>query len=259
MDSKDINNTEKKIEKLNPNKSKNNFINIKSDYILKKIFKYMQKRISLKIIKYNNKIQKRLNIDINDYKDFSEIELEIIPKYLYGSFININKQDKKYYHIYFNDNKEEIKKTKLNFEENVSKINIIIDYQIKSFYKLFSYCNCIESIYFKKFNRNNITDMSYMFSGCSSLKKLNLSNFKTNKVTDMRHMFSRCLSLKELNLSNFNNNKVTDMSFMFEKCTSLKELNLSNFNTNNVTNMRSMFSRCTSLKELNLSNLILIM
>ena len=40
------------------------------------------------------------------------------------------------------------------FEENVSKINIIIDYQIKSFYKLFSYCNCIESIYFKKFNRN---------------------------------------------------------------------------------------------------------
>ena len=93
MDSKDIINTEKEIEKLNKIKLKNKLINIKSKYIMKKIlFDNMQKRISLKIIKYNINIQKRLNININNYKDFSEkfssIEIEIIPiQNKYGPFI----------------------------------------------------------------------------------------------------------------------------------------------------------------------------
>ena len=259
MESKDIINTEKEIEKLNLNKSKNQFIKLKSDYFIQKLFGYIQTRIFLKIIKYNINIQKRLNININNYKDFSEkfssIELEIIPiQNKYGSFIKIEKEDKKYFHIYFNDNKEEIKKTYLNKEDKVSKINIIIDYQIKSFKALFFCCECIESIKFKKFYRNDITDISWTFYGCSSLKELNLSNFNTNNVTNMSGMFSNCSSLKELNLSNFNTNNVTDMSWMLSGCLSLKELNLSNFNTNNVTNMSSMFSKCSSLKEINLSN-----
>ena len=82
-------------------------------------------------------------------------------------------------------------------EDNVTKIKIIIDYQAKSFYKLFYWCKCIESITFKKFYRNNITDISRMFSYCSSLKELNLNNFNTNNVTDMSDMFSGCSSLKE--------------------------------------------------------------
>ena len=123
----------------------------------------MQKKISLEIIKYNINIQKRLNININNYKNFSElyssIELEIIPiQNKYGSFININEEDKNYFHIYFNNNKKEIKKTELNKEDKVSKINIIINYQIKSFFKLFFHCKCIESINFKKFYRNNVTN-----------------------------------------------------------------------------------------------------
>ena len=154
MKLKDLINTGKEIEKLNRVMPKNKFINIKSDYILKKLFANMQKRISLKIIKCNINIQKRLNININNYKDFSEkfssIELEIIPiQNKYGTFIRIKGEDKKYFHIYFNDNKEEIKKTELNEEDKVSKINIVIDYQIKSFEQLFSYCKCIESINFK--------------------------------------------------------------------------------------------------------------
>ena len=72
------------------------------------------------------------------------------------------KENKIYYHIYFNDNKEEIKKNYLNKNENVSKIKIIINYQIKSFEKLFENCECIEYIYFKKFYRNNINNMKYM-------------------------------------------------------------------------------------------------
>ena len=99
-------------------------------------------------------------------------------------------ENKIYYHIYFNDNKKEIKRNYLDGNDNVSKIKIIIDYQVKSFEQLFYYCKCIEYIYFKKFYRNNIFDMEGMFYECSSLKELNLSNFNTNNVTDMGRMFN---------------------------------------------------------------------
>ena len=174
---------------------------------MKKLLNNIQKRISLKIIKCNINIQKRLNININNYKEFSEkfslIELEIILfKNIYEHFINIKEEDKKYFHIYFNDNKKEIKKTELNKKDNVSKINIIIDYQIESFKGLFDNCDCIESINFKKFHRNNITDMSYMFYQCSSLKELNFSNFNTNNVTDMDLMFAECSDELKMKIRN---------------------------------------------------------
>ena len=111
MESKDKINIEKEMEKVNLIKSKNKFINLKSDYFIQKLFEYMQKRISLKIIKCNMNLQKRLNININNYKYFSEnfssIELEIIPiQNKYGPFINIKEKDKKYFHIYSNDKKK---------------------------------------------------------------------------------------------------------------------------------------------------------
>ena len=199
----------------------------------------MTERKSLETIRYNKSIQKRINININHYKAYSEtktsIELDIIPtKGEYGEFVKMKEEDKKYFHIYFNDNKKkEIENNSVYKDDNVSKISITIDYQIKSFSILFYDCECIESIEFKKFYRNNVTDMSGMFFGCSSLKELNLINFNTNNVTDM--------------------------SCMFYGCSSLKELNLNNFNTINVTNMRSMFYGCSSLKELILIILILIM
>ena len=205
--------------------------NLQSDYFIQKFFGYMSERKYLETIRYNKSIQKRINININHYKAYSEtktsIELDIIPMKggKYGKFININEEDKKYFHIYFNDNKKKEIEINSLYKDNVSKISIIIDYQIKSFSKLFYYCEYIESIKFKKFYRNNITNMSKMFYRCSSLKELNLDNFNTNKVTDMSNMFSDCESLTKLNLSNFNTNKVTNMCCMFYNCSSLKELN----------------------------------
>jgi len=241
-------------------KSKGIYDITKNDYFLRKLFDYLSKKKKLDIIKYNKKIQKRINIDINDFKQFSEkyssIEIEIIPaKKKYGKFININKGYEIFYHIYFNNNNEEIKRNYLNKNETIKKIKVIIDYQVKSFENLFDCCECIESIFFKKFIRNNIHNMNGMFHLCSSLKDINLSNFNTNNVIDMNHMFYYCSSLKEINVSNFNTNNVTNMSHMFSFCSSLKELNISNFNTNNVTNMWGMFYECSSMKELNLSNL----
>ena len=137
--------------------------NIKSNYILSKVYANVNKKNTLEIVKYNKKLQNRLNLSINDYQEYYElIEIEIIPnKNKYGQFININENEKLYYHIYFNDNKEEIKnKYYIKEGDKVKKIKIIIDYQVKSFKELFYCCECIESINFKKFYRNNV---KYLF------------------------------------------------------------------------------------------------
>ena len=149
---------------------------------------------SLKIFKYNKQLQKRLDININDYKKYSElIEIELIPlQNESGKFININENEKEYFHIYINDSKKEIENYYFNKDEDIKKINIIIDYQIKSFKKLFYDCECIKVISFKQFSRSNITCMNGMFSRCSSLKELNLYNFNTNNVTSMEGMFYGC-------------------------------------------------------------------
>ena len=240
---------------ISTSEQKKEFDNLKSDFIFKKIIMFMKRNKSLSIMKYNKKLQKRLNININDYKECSKIEIELkLVAGEYGKFINIPDEDKEYYHIYFDNSNNEVTKCYLEENDEVKMIKIIIDYQVKSLEELFDNCNYIESISFKKFYRNNITYMNYMFSCCSSLKELNLSNFNTKNVTDMNGMFYECSSLKEINLSNFNTDNVTDMSSMFYGCSSLKELNLSNFNTNKVTDMSSMFYGCSLLKELNLSN-----
>ena len=255
----DLDKSKFELKELNKTLSKNEIHKLKSKYFLEKVMFNIHKNKFLDIIKYNKNIQKRLNLTINDYieccEKFSSIEIEILPtKNKYGKFININKKDELYYHIYFNNNREEIKRTYIKEEDKVSKINIRVSYQITSFYDLFNYCRCIESINFKKFYRNNIINMSYMFHGCSSLKELNISNFNTSNVTNMSYMFGECSSLKELNLSNFNTSNVTDICFMFQGCSSLEELDLSNFNTNKVISMNCMFFGCSSLKELNLSS-----
>ena len=179
---------------LNEVESKDIFKNLKSDFFLQKLFNNLLKKKSLDIIKYNNNIKERMNISIKDYKEYSEIyspiEIEIKPvKNEYGEFINMN-ENEIYYHIYFNDNKEEIKRNYLIKNDNIERLKIIIDYQVKSFMDLFWDCKCIEYICFKKFYRNNINNMEGMFCRCSSLKELNLSNFNTNNVNNMRDMFN---------------------------------------------------------------------
>ena len=258
--------------------------NIKSKFILKGIFNYLQEKKILEIFRYNKGIKNRLNIDLDNYKNFTPIEMELTVQQVEDEFVlfinRLGKAEKFFYHIYFNNSKEETKRRYLKKNERVKKIRIIIDYPKLSFEHLFSDCKYIETINFKKFDRrkitnmshmfyncsslkkikfsnfktNNVTDMSYMFYGCRALEKLELSNFSTNNVTNMNHMFFGCYSLKKLNLSNFNTSNVNSMNYMFYKCISLIELNLTNFNVNNVTDMSYMFYGCSSLKKLNLSN-----
>ena len=64
----------------------NSFKKIGSKYILQKIFDNLTENKLLKIIKYNKSIQKELEKDINDYKNYKKIIIEIIP---------INKEEEK--------------------------------------------------------------------------------------------------------------------------------------------------------------------
>ena len=122
------NNKENESAKPNPITEK-----IKSDYFLQKLYDNMTKKKKLEIVKYNKRIQNRINLSVKNYKEYSEaftpIEIEIIPnKNIFSKFININKDEILYYHIYFNDKKEEIKnKYEIEEEDKVTKIKIIID------------------------------------------------------------------------------------------------------------------------------------
>ena len=92
-------------------KSVGKFENIKTDYFLEKVFNNLEKKKTLNLVKYNKNIRNRINRNINDYKEYSEkyssIEIEINPAInKNGKFINIKKEDEKYYHIYFNKNKK---------------------------------------------------------------------------------------------------------------------------------------------------------
>ena len=231
------------------------FDNIKSTYILKKIFNNLNEDRKLIILKYNKTTRKRLNITKIDLKKLSEIEIELRPsKDKSGTFINITEENKPYFHIYFDDNKQEVKTNFLIEKHNINNIKIIIDYPVSSLKKLFENCKILYYVNFKKFHRNNIKDMSFMFSQCSFIDEINLSNCNTKNVTNMRAMFFYCTWLKEINLTNFKTNNVTDMRYLFCNCKSISELNLKSFDTKNVKDMAGMFNECNSLYNLNISN-----
>ena len=56
-------------EKNEKNQIKSIYENIKADYFLIKVFSNLKKKKKLNIVKYNKNIQKRINININHYKE----------------------------------------------------------------------------------------------------------------------------------------------------------------------------------------------
>ena len=74
-------------------KSKDIFKRTRSDFFLQKLFGYLSLKKKLEIIKYNKNMKNRMNININDYKEYlekySSIEIEIAPiQNKYVKFIN---------------------------------------------------------------------------------------------------------------------------------------------------------------------------
>ena len=69
-----------------------NFLNkIKNKYLLMQLLENISERRLLNIIKYNKSLQLRLEISIDTYEEFSNIELDIIPSE-YNAMTRFHKQ-----------------------------------------------------------------------------------------------------------------------------------------------------------------------
>ena len=122
---------------MDTKKPKVDFNKLKSAFFIEKTFSMIDKKKSLKIMKYNHKLQKRINVTINSYKDYSqlytpiELELKLVNyKSNDNKFINISADNMKCYHIYFDNQNKEVKRTELKWKDKVKVIKIIIDHQI---------------------------------------------------------------------------------------------------------------------------------
>ena len=240
---------------------------INSKYILIYVCSYIKKNKLLRLIKPNKKLKSLLEISLNDYKDFGKIVIDVFPLVTSDEdekFINYDKKDESSYHIYLNDDIKELKynfivrlfadKNYISKEDNVKKIRIVIDNNIRSLKGLFKDCVCLQEVNFITFDNEQITDMSQMFEGCHSLKKLNILNINTENVRDMNYMFGKCKNLKKLDLKNFKTYNCINMRGMFFQCEALEDLNFLIFDTSNVTEIGDLFYKCISLKELNIYN-----
>ena len=58
-------------------------MNIKSKFVLKKIFEQIQYNKLLELIRYNRNLQNRLQKGLNDYKEYLKTEIEIIPNSIF--------------------------------------------------------------------------------------------------------------------------------------------------------------------------------
>ena len=103
------------------------FKNLKSDYFLEMLFSYTPKKKALEILKNNKNIQKRINISIDDYKNyceqFSSIEIELVPIQTSTNFINIiDARNDKYFHIFLTI----IKKKKLKELKELHYMKLVL-------------------------------------------------------------------------------------------------------------------------------------
>ena len=131
---------------------------IKNNLILKIIIQNISQKICLKLFKYSKKFKNKLNIDKKEYKTYLQIEVElklVDKEHYYNDEIKfINYIDgRSNYHIYLDNEKNEIQRNYITKEENVSKIKVIIDKNVKKLNGLFSCRDLISEISFIKFNR----------------------------------------------------------------------------------------------------------
>jgi len=98
---------------------------IKSDFFLQNMMNMIKIKKRLDIARYNKNIQKRLKIDLNTYKQYSEkyssIEIELeFSSCFKNETMFINRELNSFYHIFFNGDK----KKDFNYIKSCGKILI---------------------------------------------------------------------------------------------------------------------------------------
>ena len=109
-----------------------NLNNIRSICILKLIKIHLAEYKCLQLLRYNKQIQKRLNINLDTYKDYLKIVIDIVPiadknyKTFFRHYIK-----NPFYHYYLNDRPDEVSNyTYYYHDDKVKKIRLVIDYNV---------------------------------------------------------------------------------------------------------------------------------
>ena len=140
---------------------------LKSKLVFKNIFSFIEKNKYFEIIKNSKKVQQKLSISLDSYKEyFKQIEVEIIPKKSDDlkdtKFINIS--DFINNKIYFNSDSETIRRNTFLENDNISKIRVLIDIKNgDSLKNLFLSCKKIQEIKFIHCAVNIMTNLSNLF------------------------------------------------------------------------------------------------
>ena len=198
---------------------------IKSKYILKRVFAYLKYGLKLKILKHNKHLMNKLNINIKDFENFQLLK-ELNQKY------NIDIQD------------IDVEELNLNLKGKINKaINIITQLKLEELKVLDLTQNELGNIDFlpqfmcknlvilnlqQNILKGNLIELEKV--DFQKLKKLNLSNNYIKKIDILEKVNFKNLEILDLSL-----NYITDIKVL-EKVnfTQLKSLNL---HKNQITNV----------------------
>ena len=176
--------------------------NIKSTYILKKVFENVEKFRYFKILQRNKAIRNKLNLSLDTYKKYyNQIEIELITKENIEKEKNIFINDAKIvfdYEVYFNSGLKEIQKRNyFNKNEKITRIRILIDIKGEtiSLSSLFENVQCIKEAKIIHCAQTKVNDISDLFFNCKSLISADLSKLKVDNITTMARTFGMCSSL----------------------------------------------------------------
>ena len=266
------------IRAMNNNKNnKCSINNIKSDYILKNIFDFHNnERKKLNLIKYNKNLQRKLNININNYRRYRYIIFYVEGQNKNVKFINFyNKKSNDI--IIKNTNVPRFKRILVNtynlrlmglfFKlEGILSVRIIKLFNDNSLWNgkqynlcnLFHGCTNLKQIIFQNDNKFLLENGNEMFKDCENLEKIEgLENLETYIVKNIRELFMNCRSLTSIKgIEKWKLKYVKNMSSMFENCTSLTTLpdiskwKFRTYYEADYLNMSGLFKNCSSLISL---------
>ena len=175
----------------NNNRNHNILTKIRSGYIFRIVFSYVEMKRILSFIKYNKSLLKKYHKSLDDYTQYFKISFEMYPKNpIDNIYLNVPKNEEKYYHVDYDI--IHTKKKNLYF---IKKFIVGIDVEIKSLFALFKDSENLKRIKFIKFNRPDIESMCGLFYKCVNLEEIDFSCFNTSTVKDMSFMFYKCYSL----------------------------------------------------------------
>lgn len=256
--------------------------NIKSPYIKKYLFEYIDREVLFKLIRYNNGLQKLFEFTLDHYKFFNSI---LVKQYYYrknSSLINCDKVLSIY--NYFNkryenskmyigdlDLKKSIEEDHLTIAKIMNKVKSSPDkYCVQ--YRLRLYNN-LTGLFSSRYNLRYVNldffymnfktiDLSFLFHYTSYLTEIEIKNINKETELNLRGFLHYCSDLEKIKFQNIETSKISDVSYMFYYCYKLKTISIQGINilniikdnieNNNKSKIENIFAHCN--KKVSIDN-----